>query len=469
VVERFVDSRQVCHADFTIIARMAGDLIAGRYRLLETLGQGPMSSVWLAEDEELGRRVAVKTLAPSADRARFEREARAAAALSHPNICSLYDYGEADGKLFMVLEYLPNGSLEERLRAGPLSDDETTRIATELAAGLAHAHARGLVHRDLKPANVLFDVEGRAKIADFGIARMVDNLGLTEAGTVLGTASYISPEQAAGRPAGPASDVYSFGVILFRMLTGRLPFVSSNAMELVRMHRDDPPPAVTDVRPDVPPRLASITTAALAKDAAARPADGAALLRELRGDTDDATIVAGPGAFPPVAASDATQVLRPAAAARKRRRLPLVPLIIALAVLLGAGVALALALSGGGDGNGSATQETLPSLSLPSVPSATTQATTTEATTAATSTEATTTAPTTTARTTTAPTPPTTTAPVTTRPVTTAPVTTLPVTTVPPVTTAPVTTAPPPPVTTDTTPTTTAAAPLQGTTTAVVP
>src|SRR3954465_1772185 len=195
---------------------MAGDLIAGRYRLLETLGRGAMSAVWLAEDEELGRRVAVKTLAPSADRARFEREARAAAALSHPNICSVYDYGEAEGRPFMVLEYLSGGSLEERLKdRKPLPDDETRTIATEIAAGLAHAHARGLVHRDLKPANILFDAEGRAKIADFGIARMGDAGTLTEAGTVLGTASYISPEQAAGRDAGPASDVYSFGVMLF--------------------------------------------------------------------------------------------------------------------------------------------------------------------------------------------------------------------------------------------------------------
>src|SRR6476659_10180367 len=111
---------------------MAGDLIAGRYRLLETLGRGAMSSVWLAEDEELGRRVAVKTLAPSADRARFEREARAAASLSHPNICSVYDYGEVDGKPFMVLEYLPNGSLEERLAGGQLDDAETLRISTQI-------------------------------------------------------------------------------------------------------------------------------------------------------------------------------------------------------------------------------------------------------------------------------------------------------------------------------------------------
>ena len=224
---------------------MTEESIAGRYRLLEPLGRGAMSAVWLAHDDELERQVAVKMLAPSADRARFEREARAVAALSHPNICSLYDYGEADGRPYMVLEYLPNGSLEERLRDGQSQTDaETLRIATGIAAGLAHAHARGLVHRDLKPANVLFDAEERVKIADFGIARMGTAGTLTEAGTVLGTASYISPEQAGGLPAGPPSDVYSFGVILYRMLTGAFPFVSRNAMELVRMHRDDPPPAV---------------------------------------------------------------------------------------------------------------------------------------------------------------------------------------------------------------------------------
>jgi serine/threonine-protein kinase len=329
------------------------------------------------------------------------------------------------------------------------------RIATEIAAGLAHAHARGLVHRDLKPANVLFDAEGRAKIADFGIARMGDNLALTEAGTVLGTASYISPEQAAGRPAGPASDVYSFGVILFRMLTGRLPFVSTNAMELVRMHRDDEPPTVASIRPDAPARLESIATAALAKDPADRPADGAALLRELRGDTGDATMVSAPGAFATAPETDATQVLRPAAAAGGRRRLPVVWLIAALVVLLAGGAALALALSGG-DGGGGATPESLPSLSLPSVPSASTEATTEPTTTEPTTTEATTTAPTTTAPTTTAPPP--TTAPATTAPATTTvPITTLPATTVLPTTTAPVTTAPP--ATTDATPTTTAPAP----------
>ena len=178
---------------------MADEVIAGRYRLEKRLGAGGMSEVLSAFDLDLDRRVAVKLLAPNADRARFEREARSAAALAHPNICALYGYGETEGRPFMVLEYLPGGSLEERLTPRrPLPDAETRRIAVDIAAGLAHAHERGLVHRDLKPSNVLFDAEGRAKIADFGIARLGEQSGLTELGTVLGTATTISPEQAAG-------------------------------------------------------------------------------------------------------------------------------------------------------------------------------------------------------------------------------------------------------------------------------
>jgi serine/threonine protein kinase len=419
---------------------MAGDVIAGRYRLLKPLGHGPMSSVWLADDTELERRVAVKMLGPTADRARFEREARAAAALSHPNICQLYDYGEEDGKPYMVLEYLPGGTLEERLRDGrPLPDDDATRIAAEIAAGLAHAHARGLVHRDLKPANVLFDAEGRAKIADFGIARMGGAGTLTEAGTVLGTASYISPEQAGGQPASPASDVYSFGVILFRLLTGRLPFQSKNAMELVRMHRDEPPPTVRSLRPDAPPRLESVTLAALAKDPADRPGDGRALLAELRAEAGDATTILAPSA-PDTAA--ATQIVRP-----PRRRRSLLPVALAAAVvLLLAGIAAALVAT---QGDGGGTQETLPtrSLTLPTVPPEKT--TTQEPTTAAT------TEPTTT-----------TTAPTTTAPATTQrrPTTTVPATTVAPPTTLPTTTESLP-TTTETLPTTTAATTTAATTT----
>src|SRR6476659_776807 len=293
---------------------MADETIAGRYRLDELLGRGGMSEVWAATDTELGRRVALKLLAPDADTARFEREARAVASLAHPNVTQLYDYGEADGRPYIVLEYMSGGTLEQRLRDGkPLPDDEAFAIAAGTAAGLAHAHARGVVHRDLKPANVLFDEEGRAKLADFGIARMAAGDGtLTEAGTVLGTAAYISPEQAEGAPASEASDVYSFGVILYRMLTGRLPFESSDPMQLVLQHRDATPPPISSLRADAPAMLAATAAAALAKDPRERPRDGAALLVEL----------GVPAAAGPTTLADAATHVIPVAAARTTAAAP---------------------------------------------------------------------------------------------------------------------------------------------------
>src|SRR5918911_3413682 len=237
---------------------MAERVVADRYRLERRIATGGMGEVWAARDLELGRPVALKLLGPEADPARFERKAHAAASLSHPNVTQLFDYGDWEGRPYMVLELVPGGTLEDRLRdVRPLPDDEAERIAYEVAAGLAHAHSRGLIHRDLKPGNVLFDADGRAKIADFGIARMGGAGTLTEAGTVLGTAAYISPEQAAGEAATAASDVYSFGVILFRMLTGRLPFEAEDPMSLVAMHQSQAPPAVTDLRPDAPGLLES--------------------------------------------------------------------------------------------------------------------------------------------------------------------------------------------------------------------
>ena len=314
---------------------MAEQVIRGRYRLEQKIGDGGMSEVWLATDLELDRPVALKLLAPNADRQRFEREARAAAALSHPNINQLFDFGEVEGRPYMVLEFLPGGTLEDQLLDDrPLPDEQTGRIARDLAAGLADAHAHGLIHRDLKPSNVLFDSEGRAKIADFGIAHMGDGGTLTEAGTVLGTAAYISPEQAAGEPAGPASDVYSFGVMLFRMLTGRLPFESDQPLELVAMHRDLDPPALEDIRPDVPPRLESLTAASLAKDPRDRPADGAALFAELGAAGGvEATQVLG---APPPPHRDARR-----RRATPRRRLPLPALIAGFLAAGAAGLGLA--------------------------------------------------------------------------------------------------------------------------------
>ena len=294
-----------------------------------------MSEVWAADDVELDRRVALKLLGRDADPARFEREAQAVAALAHPNICRLFDYGEAEGRPFMVLEYLGGGTLEDRLIPGePYPDEETERIAGEIAAGLAHAHARGLVHRDLKPANVLFDDEGVTKIADFGIARLSGSGTLTETGTLLGTAAYISPEQAQGLPATTASDVYSFGVILYRMLAGRLPFEAESPIELARLQIQERPSPLGEVRRDAPPALAAVAEASLAKDPDARPVDGAALVDALSTGkpppADAPTIVAGP---------EPTLVIpRGRRSDRGRRPVWLLPLLVGV-LLLGAAAA----------------------------------------------------------------------------------------------------------------------------------
>jgi serine/threonine-protein kinase len=357
-------------------------MIEGRYRLERQLGTGAMGEVWLARDLELDRDVAIKLLAPHADRARFEREARASAALSDPNVTRLYDYGETDGRPFIVLEYLPGGTLEDRLSRGhPLPDNETAAIAAQLATGLAHAHENGLVHRDLKPANILFDVEGRPKISDFGIASVVGASTLTDEGTVLGTAAYISPEQANGESATAASDVYAFGVILFRMLTGRLPFESDSALELADMHRRLDAPPVERLRPDARADLAAVTQAALARDPRLRPADGTALVNAFR----------APAAAPPAPTDGPTLLLR--RPSRSRRPLALAGGALLLAV---AGTATALLLSresSGGQPHPLPTFTRHTSTAATSVATSSSSATATSTTTPATTTNAVTTAP----------------------------------------------------------------------------
>ncbi|HSX21580.1 MAG TPA: serine/threonine-protein kinase [Gaiellaceae bacterium] len=398
---------------------MAETLIAGRYRLDTLLGKGGMSEVWRATDIELDRRVALKLLAPKADVERFEREARAFAALAHPNVTQLYDYGEDGDRPYMVLEYVPGGTLEDRLKKGPLPDAETRAIATDIASGLAHAHARAVVHRDLKPANILFDEEGRAKLADFGIAQTAGDGTLTDEGTVLGTAAYISPEQARGNPATPASDVYSFGVILFRMLTGRPPFESADPLELVALHRDADAPAIETVRADAPPALSALTAAALAKDPHRRPHDGAALLAALDGE----------------AATDVTRVLAPPPPPRaERRRSPALAILLLLVLALaGAGLAYAITRPSGAASTPPPT--TAPSkpftLSTASTSTPSTSTSTSTSTSLPTTTQPATTIQATTVHTTTAPAPPPTTTAPPPPPTTTAPTTTAPTTTGP--------------------------------------
>jgi serine/threonine protein kinase len=356
---------------------VSDDVIRDRFELSRLLGRGGMSEVWLAEDRNLGRSVALKLLAGGADPNRLLREARAIAALSHPHIAAVYDVGEAEGRPYIVLEYLRGGTLEDRLReAQPLPDHETERLAAEIAAGLAHAHANGIVHRDLKPSNVLFDTEDRAKLADFGIARAAGQATLTEAGTIMGTAAYLSPEQAEGRPVGPPADVYSFGVILYRLLTGRLPFTGTTPLEVALKHQRERPPAVRSIRPDAPAGLAALAERAMAKSAEARPADGAEL----------AAVIAEPttAVLQPRSDRDRTLVLGTTPprqrAPRRRNTRRAAALLGALALLAGGGVLAAVLATGDGEESG------------PSAPAQTTER---RATTAEPPTESPTTGPTT--------------------------------------------------------------------------
>jgi serine/threonine-protein kinase len=348
-------------------------MIAGRYRLDEQIGAGGMAEVWRGRDEELDRTVAIKILAPGADRARFDREGRAAAALAHPNIVQVFDVGQTDGRPFIVQEYVPGGSLEERLAGGErLSGEEIQLLAEDVAAGLAHAHARGLVHRDLKPSNLLFDADGRTKIADLGIARLEGADTLTETGAIVGTAAYLSPEQALGQPATPATDVYAFGVILYRLISGRLPFESEHPLELARMHVERRPRPLVERS-----TLAALAMASLAKDPLDRPADGSALVSALR-DGPDAT------------AETAVLSPPPERGVTVGRGGWIALTLAALALLAAGGTALVLSLDDGSDGSDATTPSRT---TTPSRPTSTTAPTETALSTVTATTTITTTPP----------------------------------------------------------------------------
>ena len=271
------------------------------YELVHLLGEGGMGVVYLARDTILGRQVAVKVLRPDVvahaeRRERFLREARAASALNHPHIVTLHDVGRdaADGRDFIVMEHVEGGSLDARLRDGPLSLSDVLTLAIQVADGLAAAHEAGIVHRDLKPANILLTKKGDAKLGDFGLAKLVPTApastetetltgaSLTREGAVLGTAAYMSPEQAAGSPVDARSDVFSFGSVLYEMLTGRRPFAGNSNVSARMAILSKAPPAPRSLRADVPAKLEELVLRCLEKDREARPASGAELLRELR-------------------------------------------------------------------------------------------------------------------------------------------------------------------------------------------
>jgi serine/threonine-protein kinase len=259
-----------------------GSTLNSRYEIVRSIGHGGAAIVYLGRDLLLNRSVAIKILRAqfASDPqyvARFQREAQAAASFAHPNIIDIYDVGEFNGSPYIVMEYIAGDTLKQIIdNEGPFDPDDVAALIEQVAAGLDYAHARGIVHRDVKPQNILVTQDGLAKVVDFGIAKATGESALTDAGLTIGTAHYISPEQASGLPATPVSDVYSLGIVAYEMLCDRLPFDANNAVAVAMMQVNQAPAAPDEIDPEVPPGAADIVLRALEKDPTRRyPSSGA--------------------------------------------------------------------------------------------------------------------------------------------------------------------------------------------------
>ncbi len=338
-------------------------LVGGRYRVVRKLGGGGMADVYLCEDLTLGRHVAVKVLLqrylddPTFVE-RFRREAKAAAGLNQQNLVSIYDWGEVDGTYYIVMEYVEGETLKDLIRRrGRLSGNESVAVAMQLLAAVEFAHRSGIVHRDIKPQNVMLDRGGTVKVMDFGIARAGDS-GMTEAGSILGTAQYLAPEQAKGHPVDERSDLYSVGVVLYEMLTGTVPFKGDSAVTVALKHVNEVPREPSELVPGMPYALNQIVLKAMAKDPADRYQSAAEFARDLRaaregGPVQAAAFDAGGERTRVMAgaagmtAAEATSVLdQPLPPRRKKSRWPLVLIVLLLAIIAAVAVALWWTMSG---------------------------------------------------------------------------------------------------------------------------
>src|SRR3954468_1062850 len=317
---------------------MVGQVLSDRYELEELVGTGGMSSVFRAHDRLLDRKVALKVLhqqyTDDADYVeRFRHEARAVAALSHPNIVTVIDRGEHEGRQFIVFEYVAGENLKQLIvRRGPAPVETALELAMQIARGLSFAHQQGLVHRDVKPQNVLLNGDGQAKVTDFGIARSLDvQHGLTQTGTVLGTSDYIAPEQAQGHRVDEHTDVYSLGVVLYELLPNEVPFPGENFVAVAMRHINEEPPPVRAKRPDVPERVDAAVQRAMAKD----PADRFPTMAEFCAELE--------ACLAELQATGVTQHA-PAPARARRRGMSPWPVLLVLGALIAIGVAVAFLL-----------------------------------------------------------------------------------------------------------------------------
>jgi serine/threonine protein kinase len=337
------------------MARITADIeLPERYLHARHLASGGMAAVFAAEDVVLGRAVAVKVLSErfltdlDAVR-RFEREARAAAKASqHPNVVTIYDVGEHDGRPFIVMELMSGGSLETVLRDGRPSREDALRWIGEAAAALDHAHEHGIVHRDVKPGNLLLDERGRLGVADFGIARLAFESAVTQTGQVLGTVAYISPEQARGEGVSAASDRYSLAVVAYELLTGTRPYSGGTIAAQARQHMEAEPRAASEHAPDLPSHVDRALRRGLAKAPEARWPSATAFAEALGAPDDREPAAADETTALPTVPLTPIRRSVPSPDPRRRRAL-LVPAAL-LGVLLLA-VVLAIALSGGEDGS----------------------------------------------------------------------------------------------------------------------
>ena len=337
-------------------------VVGGRYRVVRKLGGGGMADVYLCEDLTLGRHVAIKVLlqrylSDPTFVERFRREAKAAAGLNQQNLVSIYDWGEVDGTYYIAMEYVEGETLKDLIRRrGRLSGNESVAVTLQLLAAVDFAHRSGIVHRDIKPQNIMIDRDGTAKVMDFGIARAGDS-GMTEAGSILGTAQYLAPEQAKGYPVDERSDLYSVGVCLYEMLTGTVPFKGDSAVTVALKHVNEVPVEPSELVPGMPYALNQIVLKAMAKDPADRYQSAAEFARDLRaakegGPVQAAAFDAGGertrvmGAAGMTAAGTTSVLDQPMPPRRKKSKWPLVLVILLLAIIAAVAVALWWTMSG---------------------------------------------------------------------------------------------------------------------------